>query len=83
MQNIREYEIYRDFFNKKLVNFHFVHAKVTILIRMSPMADKASAHATSVAPVVSTSSTSRICFPAKDAASAVAQNNSCTFSQRA
>ena len=22
MQNIREYEIYRDFFNKKLVNFH-------------------------------------------------------------
>ena len=83
MEKLRDYEIYNKFFNENFEKSYFAHAKVTTLIRMPSIAERASAQATSVAPVVSTSSTSRTCFPDKDAASGVARNRFSTFTQRA
>ena len=62
--------------------YHLAHANVTTLIRIPGMEDKASAQAVSVAPVVSTSSTSRICLSASEAACTVAAKSPSVFCQR-
>ena len=45
------------------ISRHFVQASVTTLIRMPSISESTSAHASIVAPVVSTSSTSTTCLP--------------------
>ena len=63
--------------------FYFVHASVTMLMLIPSISANTSAQAPKVAPVVSTSSTSRRCFPSSNAARGAVRNKPSTFIQRA
>ena len=67
---------------EKTESVHFVQANVTTLMRIPSIPESAFAQASTVAPVVNTSSTITTCFPLSFSASGVRANRPAAFAQR-